>query len=310
MPDPVPMLQAMGIAAFTAAAVLLVFGWPWRAPNAARVRAGGVLGIGLGFLAGCWWLGQQPHWPAVEVRDRLLLVLFPALVIVEIVAVLPGALSWLVWPLRLAIVIGATPVLLHQSVYLAGDGSRDSWTPTETWQNLAGWSAALGVVWVLMALLARRTAGRSVPLVVALACLGAGITMMLSGYATGGPQGFALAAALTGAVAASLVLSGPPDAVGLVGVGIVGLFGLLVSGRFFSELVLLNAALLFFGPLLCWLLELPSRVRGLGMILLAAVPIGLAVLLAQQRFAESSNQRPSDSDGLYQRASPEIDYGK
>jgi hypothetical protein len=134
--------------------------------------------------------------------------------------------------------------------------------------------------------------------------------MMLSGYATGGPLGFALAAALTGAVAASCVLSGPPDAVGLLSVGIVGLFALLVSGRFFSELVLLNAALLFFGPLLCWLLELPPRFNGLGKVLLAAAPIGLAVLLAQQKFAESSNQRSSDSEGLYNRASPDIDYGK
>jgi hypothetical protein len=310
MPDPVPMLQAMGIAAVTAAVVLLVFSWPWRAPHPAWVRAGGVLGVSLAFLAGCWWLGQQPHWPPVEVRDRLLLVLLPILVVVELVAVLPAVLSWLVWPLRLAIVLGATPVLLHQSVYLAGDGSVDSWTPTETWENLAGWSAALATVWILLAALARRAPGRSIPLVVALACLGAGITMMLSGYATGGPLAFALAAALTGAVAASLMLSGPPDAIGLLSVGVVGLFALLASGRFFSELVLLNAALLFFGPLLCWLVELPPRFSGIGKLLLAAVPIGLAVLLAQQKFVESSKKTTSGSEDPYGRVSPEIDYGK
>jgi hypothetical protein len=310
MPDPVPMLQAMGIAAATAAALVLLLGWPWRAPRPALVRAGAVLGTALGFFLGCWWTGQLPQWPPVQVRDRMLLLLVPAVVVAELAALLPASLSWLAWLLRLAIVLGATRLLLHDSVYLTSDAGPESWTPAETWLNLAGWSAALGVTWVLLAMLARRTQSRSIPLALALACLGGGIILMLSGYATGGPMAFALAAALTGVMASSLVLSGPRDPVGAVAVGVVGLFALLVSGRFFAELVLLNAALIFFGLLLCWLFELPPRFSGIGKILLVAVPIGLAVLLAQQKFAESSKATATSPGDLYGRSPYDIDYGK
>jgi hypothetical protein len=305
MPDPLPMVKAMGAAAIVAAVLMLLCGFPWRAPNPVRVRLGGVLGVGLGFFVGCWLLGQQPHWPTVQVRDRILLVLLPAVILVELVALLPSYLAWLVWPLRLIVVAGAMPVLLQDSVYLKEGSGPESWTVQQTWVNFACWGGALAVVWGLLGLLARRTQGHAVSLAVALACFGAGLTMMLSGYATGGPMGFALGAALVGAVIASLLLSGPADPVGVLAIGVVGLFALLVSGHFFSELLLLNAALLFFGPLLCWLPELPPRLRGVGRILLAAVPIALAVLLAQQKFAATMDQITPGTDDPSSR-----DYSK
>src|SRR5437763_601168 len=76
------------VAAVSAALLLLLFGWPWGAPRTRKTAVGAVLSIGVGLLAGCWWLGVRPHWPPLEDQDRLLLVLFPAVIVVELVAAL------------------------------------------------------------------------------------------------------------------------------------------------------------------------------------------------------------------------------
>jgi hypothetical protein len=111
MPDPVLMLEALAAAALTAAAVCA---WPWRRPRAARASAGGVLGVGLGFFAGCWWLGLRLHWPPREDMDRFLLLLFPAVIGVELLAAFLGRFRWLVWLPRLVIAAAAARILLAQ----------------------------------------------------------------------------------------------------------------------------------------------------------------------------------------------------
>ena len=71
------------------------------------------------------------------------------------------------------------------------------------------------------------------------------------------------------------------------GVGVVGLFALLVVGRLFADLTTLNAALLFAAPLLGWLPELLPARRGVRVALrlgLAAVPVVVALVLAQAAF--------------------------
>jgi hypothetical protein len=323
MPDKVQILEAMAAAALLAAAVFLIFGWPWRprvaagsadsapARGTARAYAGSVLGLAVGFSVGCWWLGLLPHWPPVEDRDRLLLILLPAAVGVELVAAFSGRFRWSAWILRLAVAAAAAPLLLHNSIYIsdaAGPGSRE-WTPEQTWRNLGGLAAALMLVWVALAWLASRTSAQgtatpsggerrmrelSVLLAVALTCAAAGVTVMYSGYASGGQLGLPLAGALAGVAIASLVLSRPPDVNGVLGPGLVGLFALLVVGHFFGVLTGRNAALLFFAPLLCWLPELPAvrslRPWALGFlrVVLTAVPVAVAVSLAQQKFVEDS----------------------
>ena len=42
MPDPLPILKALAAAALTAAAVLLLCAWPWRAQHPVRTAVGGV----------------------------------------------------------------------------------------------------------------------------------------------------------------------------------------------------------------------------------------------------------------------------
>ncbi len=291
MPDPLLILEALAAAALTAAALFLLF----RLVRPIRTSAG-VLSVGAGFYVGCRWLGLRPHWPPVEDLDRSLLLLFPALIAVELIAFLPQIGRWMAWPLRILLSAGAARLLLHNTSYLADLGlpGTPEWTPLQTWSILGGLAAALAGVWVALIVLARRTQSRAVPLALAVACAGASATVMLSGYAFGSQMGLPLAAALAGALAASLALSDTPDLSGVIGLGVVGLFTLLVVGRFFGTLTTTNAVLLFGAPLLCWLPGLPPRYCGFVRVLWAAVPVALALMLARAKFVEDEN-RPSSA---------------
>ncbi|HLJ96042.1 MAG TPA: hypothetical protein VKU02_22900 [Gemmataceae bacterium] len=301
MPDPKLILEAIAAAGLTAAAVLLLCAGLWRSPRPKLASAGSVVGLSLGMFIGCWWIGLRPHWPPQEDQDRLLFLLLPILAGIELVAAVAGRSGWLVWLLRFGIAASAAPILLYHSSYLtdlAGPGTRE-WTPTQTWMILGGLAAALAGVWMALVLLARRIApaaepgkskGHSVLFAVAIAVAGAAITIMLSGYASGGEIGLPLAAALAGIVAASLALRQPFPGEGALSLGIVGLFALLVIGRFFGQLATAHGALLFFGLLLCWLPELP---RGLARVVLVTVPVAVALALAQHKFAEDSGRTSS-----------------
>ena len=112
--------------------------------------------------------------------------------------------------------------------------TRPDWSPTQTWLILGGLGASLAVVWIGLALLWRRVPGRSVPNALSISCAGTVLVLMLSAYATGGPLGIPLAAALIGAALVAPTLASPSKAVPL-GVGVVGFFGILVLGRFFAS---------------------------------------------------------------------------
>jgi hypothetical protein len=316
MPDPILILEAGAAAGVVAAGLLLVCGWPWRTPRPVQAAAGSVLGVAVGFFLGSWLLGVRPHWPPREDQDRLLFLLVPAVLGVELLAALAERLRWLAWLLRLLVAAGAARVLLHDTSYLtdlAGPGSSE-WSPAQAWLILGGLAAVLAGAWGALGVLVRRTGGRSVSLALAAACAGAAVTIMLSGYATGGQIGLPLAATLAAATIGSLALAGRPQLDGLVGLGVVGLFALLVIGHFFGRLATAHAALLFLGPLLCWLPELPyvrqvgPRLRSLAALSLAAVPVVVALMLAQQKFvADSTQSSPGTPEPSLQDY---MDYGK
>ena len=212
MPDPVVMFTAMGTTFIVSALALWICGRPWRTARRSWSDAGWIVAIGVGFLLGCWILGNRPRWPFREDQDRLLGLVIPATIVVELLTVWPKLSRWVTGPLRLAVVAGAAPVLLYGSSYLtdvAGPGTRE-WSPSGTWLILGGLALALGAVWALLSLLSRRAPGLSHPVSLAIAGAGAGLAVMLSGYATGGQDGLPLAAALIGASASALVL--PLDA--------------------------------------------------------------------------------------------------
>jgi hypothetical protein len=303
MPEPGAMLKAMAAAAFTAAAVILIFSWPWRTAHPVRTAAGSVLGVAAGLFVGSWLLGLRPHWPPTEALDRLLYILLPAAILVELLATFLGRLRWLAWLPRLAVAATAARVLLHDSTFISDQNyeGKPEWSPERIWQILGGLAIALAAVWLGLVLLARRTfaapapdnwmartKGWSVPLVLAMACAGAAVTAMLSGSATDAQMGLPLAAALAGFTFTSLFLKAPPDPAGVIGVGTIGLFGLVVIGIFFARLTAVNAVLLFCGPLLCWLPEAPPRFRGAARVAAAAVPVVVALALAQQKFVDDS----------------------
>jgi hypothetical protein len=315
MPDSLQALVlAVAAAALVPAAAVLLFGWPWRRSRPWPAAAGGLLGVAAGLAAGCWLLEVRPHWPPREDYDRLLFVLLPVVLDIELLLVLGqvftghgprsllpangkiepkggpgGRWGWPMWLPRLAVAAGAGWMLLYDTSYL-----KTEWAPAQKWMVLGAMAAALVAMWCSLGALVRHAPGRSVPLVLALACVGAGAAVMLSGYYRGGLIGLLLGSALSGAVIASVLLSRIPDMQGIVAVGVVGLFAVVVIGRFFGELTTAHAVLLFFAPLLCWLPELPHarrlgpRMRGLLRIALAAAPVVLVLLLARQQFIQDS----------------------
>jgi hypothetical protein len=125
--------------------------------------------------------------------------------------------------------------------------------------------------------------------------------MMMSGYASGGPLAMPLAGAVAGVWIASAALKGGGNMTGVLGLSIVGLFALLVMGHFFGELTWVNAALLFFAPLLCAIPQLPSfrktkpSLRNSIGVVLTSIPVAVALVLAQHKLAEDSAPTSSDS---------------
>jgi hypothetical protein len=298
MPDPIQMLKAVSAAAALAALMLLLFGWPWRAPNATRVALGWTVGVGLGFAVGCWILKPTLHWPPREDMDRFLLLVMPAVFGVELLAAWERIPRWPIGALRLLLVVGTARVLLHGSTNLPGSAGTEGPSITQAALLLGGLAAALAVEWSLLALLARRAPGRSLPATLALTCAAAGVTVLLSGYASGGQPVLPLAAALAGAAAAALLLSEPPGTTGWLGLGVVGLFSTLVAGHFFAALTAANALLLFFAPLLSWLPELPYvrrlrlSLRALARAALVTALVTVVLMRAQTKAQEKTAPSP------------------
>jgi hypothetical protein len=309
MPDPLVILRAMAIAGAVAAAVLLALSWPWRTPHPARSALGWTFGIALALLLGNWALGFDLQWPPKEDRYRFLLLVLPAAVAAEAIAAVPKVPRWGAWLLRLMVAVAAGRILLHGSVYLEDPGEIDlgQWTSEQRMRYFGGLAMALFVVWALLGLLLHISPSRSVPLALAVACGGAAVTIMFSGSATDGQLGLALAAAIAGATAASFLVKEPPSGTAPIAIGVVGLFALLLGGRFFADLTSTHAALLFAIPLLCWFTELPLLRElkplpraGLRILLIGIVLAGVAYQ-AQQASSERSRPPSGDEEDPYEQ---------
>jgi hypothetical protein len=316
MPDPITIVMAMAVAAASAAVLLLVCGWPWRSEHFSHVDAGWVLGLGVGFFVGAWVLGNRPHWPLREDQDRLLGLVLPAVVIVELLAAFPRVPRWLTWPLRAAVVLGVAPVLVYGSTYLSdqnGPGTAE-WSTVQAALILGGLAAFLATVCSLLALLSSRAPGASPAVCLAITSAAAAVTVMLSGYATGGQDGLPLGAALAGAALTVSVLKWSSRGRLPLGVAVVGLYSLLVIGRFFGELSSAHAILLFAGPLLAWLPELPVLrrlprwARNLARVLLVALLVSAILIAVGRKFLEDSPSRDSESEGP--TADDYMNYGR
>jgi hypothetical protein len=298
MPDPVVIMTAMGVATVAAAALILICSWPWRSDRLSWFDAGWVLGVGAGFFLGCWMLGIRPHWPPREDQDRLLALVLPAILVVEVLAATHQTPRWLTLPLRAAVAASTPGILLYGSSYLSdvGGPATREWSPLQAWLILSALAAALAVAWALLTHLAHRAPGLSQAVCLSGTAAGSALAVMLSGYATGGQIGLPLAAAVLGAAAAALVLPRTARTTGAIGVIVASLFSLLVIGHFFGELTTAHAILLFVAPLLGWLPELsyvrrlPRWARGLARVILVAIAVLGVVTSAQLKFVEASSK--------------------
>jgi hypothetical protein len=310
MPDPITIMTAVGAALVAAAFLVVCFGWPGRKGRTPAVDFGWVLGTGAGFLLGCCMLSKIPHWPPVVDQDRLLFLVLPAVVVVELLATLPKFSRWFIWPLRVALAAGVAPVLLHGSDYLTGQPGPDSlaWSTPQVCLILSGLAASLVAVWLLLGLLSARVPGVSTAACLAIATAGAGLAVMISGYMSGGQNGLALSGAVSGAAVATLALRWSSRGRRPLGVAIIGFYSTVVLGRFFGELSTTHAILLFASPLLAWLPELPlvrrlpRWARELARVLLIGLLVAVIVAAEVRKFAEGS---PAGADSEYEGAAPE-----
>ncbi len=308
MPDPVRLVAALGAAALVAALVLAVC-------RHRAAAAGRLLGVALGLSAGCAVLRLRLHWPPREDLDRLLLVVLPFALLTELLASAPRVPRWLVRALRLLVAAGTARVLLDGTAYISAVVGVDErlWSAGEVWLVLGSVALGLGGLWWALAALSRRAAGALLLWSLAVACGGAGLTVMLTGYMTGGIVGLIFAAVLVGTALAGWAFAGrtradstlvpAPPVAGLVGLGSVLLVGLLVSGHFFAELSTVQSWALGAAPLAAWLPELlPGKVSPAvrGWLRVAAVAVVVAAVLvgAGRKFAADSGAAPGPDSGV------------
>jgi hypothetical protein len=130
----------------------------------------------------------------------------------------------------------------------------------------------------------------------ALDALAAAVTIMLSGYYRGGLLALGLAAAIAGAAVGSFAAR-QKHARPSVGMSIVGIFAVVLAGRFFGSLPTGLALGLVLAPLLAWTAELPGPRRlapgwrNLIRFACVAVPLVTIVLIARQNFLTASTAR-------------------
>jgi hypothetical protein len=257
------------------------------------------VGIGAGFYLGDWMLEIVPRWPIREDLDRMLGLVIPSAMAVELLGAFRRVPRWLVWALRMVVAGLGARVLLHGSMYLtgpAGPGS-SAWSTGQAGLILGAIAAAEAAAWVLLARLSQRPAGASLPITLGVAIGAASMTLMLSAYLAGGQAGLPLSAAMLGAAIAAIASPEAARSVAPIGLGVVGLAGLLVIGRFFGELRTDHALLVFAAPCLAWLAELP-RLRklpawGRGLLRVAIVGLVASGVVADAARRFVARDRPA-----------------
>jgi hypothetical protein len=335
MPEPWRYLQALGLAAGVGGVVtwgvalllaVLRRGQPSPRPTGQPTLGltlgpafGLALGLPLALLVGYGWLGVRWNGPPANGLNRLLWLVLPATVLIELViASAPPPARW-GWWFRGALALFVPRVLLHGSIHLdAGGPFREGasrgllgWPGLSAGVELFVLGAGLLLVWWLLDWLARRAGGEAVPVVLALALLAGGACVMLGGYLKGGAAAFPLAGAVVGAPCGvwlwqrlangsgrgrGVVDAGESWRSPMVALGVVGLFGLLVVGCAFGRLLPGRAMALGLAPLL-YAAPLGPRARRWGWggmmavrLILVAALLGLVVAVAKVDF--DRNFRP------------------
>jgi len=224
-------------------------------------------------------------------QERLLLLVVPLAVAAESwIALKPMSVARRVLA-RGCVALLSGPLLLLGSVYFTGGVS--GWSLSERVFFLLGLGILILVPWLMLATLQQRRPDATISLSLAATSLAAGVTTMLSGYASAGQLGLPLAATLAAAafVAPAAASPGYP---GAVGVGWICLASVLFIGRFFGSLTTQHGVLLGVTPLVCWLAEYwplcswGAWPRRLFLLTLTLLLLGTVVWQAQSRFLSRS----------------------
>ena len=287
MPEPLLYLKAMGAAACVSTLIVLA-GWAVRRDADSTWRnIACALAMGLGLAVGYHILSLQLAWPPASGLDRMLTIVIPAAIGIELMAGFQSVPRPIAWLLRIGLAAAIPRILLHGSVYLSGE---DDWSRSQIITAMAVCSVTLLGVWSLLMRLSRRSGGVSIPLALCLSIQSAGATVMMAGYIKGGAAALPLvAAAAATTIVAALTARGGRKAANvdfspILGIGVVGLFSVLFIGRFFGRISTTCALTMLLAPLLCWVTELaPLKHRKpwlVGSLRLALVTIPLVVVLA------------------------------
>lgn len=288
MPESLLYLKAMGAAAIVSALVVPAMAGVRRPASSTRLNSACVLGMGLGLVAGCHVMSLKMAWPPVQGLDRFLTIIIPTVLGIELIAGLQSVPRRVAWFLRMSLAAAIPGILLHNSVYLSGSGG--DWTVWQAGTGLAVCGALLAGLWALLSWLLQRSPGISIPLALSLTIQCAGLTVMLAGYIKGGAAAFPLAATLAATAIGAWLIAKRSGVPAILGVGVVGLFGLLFIGRFFGRLSTGTALAMLLAPLLCWVTEAPLlRCRkpwlvGLLRLVLVAIPLAVVLAVAKRDF--------------------------
>ena len=288
MPEPLLYGQSLCVAALVSLLVSLTAAAGRRPVSQRRQVLAATLALTAGLVGGLWVLRWPVVWPPHNALDRLVTLLLPAAVLVELAAMSPRRLP--VRGLRGALALAAPLILLYRSVYLPAElsgtgGARD-------WRSTAGLLAGgAGLLLVLRLALVRPALTRRAPGTVVACLAGAilatGLAILLGGYLKGGSLAFPLAGTLLATALLTRWRFAGSSAV-LISVGTVQLAGVVAIGHFFGRLQTVPAIVLLLAPVGCWVTELPrfrklSAIRA-GLLRCAIVAaVCLAVLAVAKR---------------------------
>ncbi|HEX5446857.1 MAG TPA: hypothetical protein VFW87_23780 [Pirellulales bacterium] len=289
MPDFHTYGSALALAAGITALVALAVGALRPPASLARRKVACVMAVAAGLASGGYVLQWPVAWPPTSGLGRLLTIVLPLAIVIELISAATAVPRRLVWCCRLALAMSIGRILLHGSIYLSGDTPEWSVPLAAAIHLISG--SVLMVVWALLIWLSHRSGGASLCLALAQAALAGGLATMLAGYLGGGAAALPLAGALAGCALACGLRKLPGDSFeGAVSLGAVALFGLLFIGHFFGQLSTGRALTVFLAPLLCLVTELPVLRRRpawqtcLLRLVLAAIPLIAVVALAKRDF--------------------------
>jgi hypothetical protein len=307
---PREILYTAAVPFVVALAALLVAWRPWRRRERAVVRGawGGPLGIGAGFLAAFALLeGRLPGWPPAEARHWLFYFV-AALTLLGVAEALlhawrPGA-GWMRAEAALC-VFAAGLFLLFQSML-----RNEAWTAFDATRRVLGMLVLVHAAWAASEVLVLRLPRPAGPLVLAVFSGAAGLVVMLSGSVVYGRLAGTLAVGALAAGAVSVGARGFSLARGAVTVIVPAAVSILLVGHHYVDPGVTGSsiALLLVALVLPWialvrpLRRRPPWVRAVLAAGLAAVPAGIAVLLAYRSFSRMQQETgpgAADEPGAY-----------